>query len=108
MAHYMVTGSYTSEAWAAQVKNPQNRLEAIAPLFEASGGKIESAYYTFGENDIVLICEFPDNITASEVSMIVASGGGVTNFNTIPLISMEDGVEAMKKASDLTYTPPKS
>ena len=40
--------------------------------------------------------------------MIVASGGGVTNFNTIPLISMEDGVEAMKKASDLTYTPPKS
>jgi uncharacterized protein with GYD domain len=108
MAHYMVTGSYTSEAWAAQVKNPQNRLEAIAPLFEASGGKIESAYYTFGENDIVLICEFPDNITAAAVSMIVASGGGVTNFNTIPLISMEDGVEAMKRASDLTYTPPKS
>ena len=30
MGHYMVTGSYTSEAWAAQVKNPQNRLEAIA------------------------------------------------------------------------------
>ena len=48
MAHYMVTGSYTSEAWAAQVKNPQNRLEAVRPLFEASGGKIESAYYTFG------------------------------------------------------------
>jgi uncharacterized protein with GYD domain len=47
MAHYLITGSYTSEAWAAQIKNPQNRFELVKPLFESQGGSIESAYFAF-------------------------------------------------------------
>ena len=45
MAHYLITGSYTSEAWAAQIKDPQNRLKLVKPLFESQGGSIESAYF---------------------------------------------------------------
>ena len=44
MGHYLITASYTSEAWAAQIENPKNRMEVVKPLFDAAGGRIESAY----------------------------------------------------------------
>ena len=103
MAHYLLTGSYTAAAWAAQIKDPQDRLEVVRPL-----GSIESAFLAFGESDLVLIVEFPDNLTAASVSMILAAGGGVTNIRTTPLMTIEDGVEALKKAGSLSYTPPRS
>ncbi|MED5428340.1 MAG: GYD domain-containing protein [Chloroflexota bacterium] len=106
MAHYLMTGSYTSEAWSAQVQNPQNRLEAVTPVFEAAGGSIESAYMSFGESDLVLIVQFPDNVNAASLAIALAAGGGVTNWKTTPLISMDDGVSAIKQAGTLTYSPP--
>jgi uncharacterized protein with GYD domain len=63
---------------------------------------------SFGENDLVCIVQFPDNISAASIAMTLAAGGGVTNVKTTPLISIEDGVEAIKKAGSLSYTPPGS
>src|SRR5712692_1546551 len=54
MAKYLFQATYTSEAWAAQVRNPQNRVEAIRPVIERFGGRLESAYYAFGEYDVVV------------------------------------------------------
>ena len=51
MSKYLLMGSYTSEAWAAQVKNPQNRLEAVTPVFEKMGGSVEAAYMALGDED---------------------------------------------------------
>ena len=34
MPHYMLQVAYTPEAWANQIKNPQNRLAAIRPVVE--------------------------------------------------------------------------
>jgi len=34
MALDLVQAAYTSEAWAAQVKNPQNRIDVIGPVIE--------------------------------------------------------------------------
>ena len=106
MGHYLITASYTSEAWAAQIENPKNRMEVVKPLFDAVGGRIESAYLSFGTNDLVLICEFPDKISAASVAIKAASGGGLSNFHTTPLISIEDGLEALNKAGNLSYSPP--
>ena len=33
MAHYLVQASYTSGSWAAQIKNPQNRIEQVGKMF---------------------------------------------------------------------------
>ena len=106
MAHYLIMASYTSEAWAAQIKDPQNRIDLVRPLFESQGGSIESAYFALGEYDIVAIAEFPDNISAASISMSLAAGGGLSNVKTVPLMSMEDGLEALKRAGGASYTPP--
>ena len=46
MAHYMVQASYTSGSWAAQIKNPQNRIEQVGKMFASKGIKFLSGYYS--------------------------------------------------------------
>src|SRR3989304_3290120 len=76
MASYLIQASYTPEAWAAQVKNPQNRIEALRPVVAQSGGKIVCGYYTFGEYDIMLIVEGMGNGTAAGPPPPPARRGG--------------------------------
>ncbi len=106
MAHYLFQVSYTSDAWAAQVKNPQNRIEAVRPVIERLGGKIEATYLAFGEYDVVLTVEFPDNVSAAALSLTVSAGGAVKAIKTTPLMTVEEGVEALKRAGGAGYQPP--
>jgi uncharacterized protein with GYD domain len=106
MALYLLQVSYTSESWATQLQNPQNRREAVSPVIERLGGYIESAYYAFGEYDIVLIIEMPDNVSAAAFSLAVSAGGAVKSLKTTPLLAIDDGIEAMKMAAGAGYRPP--
>ena len=106
MPYYMVQAAYTSEAWAAQIQNPQDRVEAIRPTIEKLGGKLESGYLTFGEYDIVGIAQFPDNQSAATFSMAASAGGSVKALRTTPLMTIEEGMEAMRKAASVGYRPP--
>ena len=106
MAKYLLQVSYTSDAWAAMVKNPQNRLAAVTPIFEKLGGTIESFYYAFGDYDLIGIMEMPENVSAAALSLTVTAGGGVKSIKTTPLMAVEEAVEAMKRAGGTGYQPP--
>ena len=106
MPTYMLQAAYTSDAWAAQVKNPQNRIEAIRPLIEGLGGKIVGAWNSFGDYDIVIILEMPDNTAIAAASIAASAGGDIKAINTTPLMTIEEGLEAMKKAGVAGYRPP--
>jgi uncharacterized protein with GYD domain len=108
MALYMYQASYTSEAWAEQLKNPQNRLEQMRPVVEAAGGKLLAFYYAFGEYDVVAIMEAPDNVSISALALAVAAGGAVKEGKTTVLMSVEEGIEAMRRAGGTGYRPPGS
>jgi uncharacterized protein with GYD domain len=102
----MYQGAYTSEAWAEQLKNPQNRLEQMRPVVEAAGGKLLAFYYAFGDYDVVAIMEAPDNVSASALALAIAAGGAVKTGKTTVLMSPEDGLEAMRRAGGTGYRPP--
>ena len=106
MPQYLVQAAYTPEAWATLVKNPQDRIKAIAPAIERLGGKVQDGYLAFGEYDIVVVWEFPDNVTAAAFSAAASAGGSVKAFKTTPLMTMADAVKAMKKAGASNYEPP--
>jgi uncharacterized protein with GYD domain len=108
MPRYLVQAAYTPEAWAALIKQPQNRLEAIGELLRSLGGRFESVYFAFGEYDIVGVAEFPDNASAAAQSMVISAGGSVKAVKTTPLMTMEEGLEAMRKggAAVASYHPP--
>jgi len=103
---YLIQLAYTPDAWAAMVKQPQNRLEAVRPIVEKLGGKFEHAWLAFGEYDIVGIIEMPENTDAVAFAIAVAAGGAAKTFKTTPLLSVEEGVEAMGKAQGAGYRRP--
>ena len=106
MPHHLMQVAYTPDAWKALSKNPQNRLDAVRPAVEDLGGKIESGYLSFGDYDLVVIAEFPKNSDAAAFAMACAAGGAVKEFKTTPLLTAEEGVEAMQSSSRSGYEPP--
>jgi len=104
--HYLLQVAYTPDAWAAQLKNPQNRIEAIRPAVQGLGGRIECAYISFGEYDIIAVLDMPDNVSAAAFSIAASAGGAVKAAKTTPLMTMEEGIEAMRKAGGAGYRPP--
>jgi uncharacterized protein with GYD domain len=103
MPHYLQQVAYSIEGWKALVKKPQNRIQAVQPAIEKLGGKIESAWYTFGDYDVVLIVQMPSNVDASAICMAFAAGGSCKAVKTTPLLTAEGAVEAMKKAAGSEY-----
>ncbi len=106
MPHYLLQVAYTPDAWAAMVKKPQDRIEAVRPAVQKLGGKITAAYLAFGEYDVIAILEMPDNVTAAAFSIAAAAGGAVRAIKTTPLMTTQDGIQAMRKAGQAGYRPP--
>jgi uncharacterized protein with GYD domain len=105
MPHYLQQVAYSQEGWEALVANPENRIEAVRPAIEKLGGKIESAWFAFGDYDIIVIGEFPDNVSAAAAAMAFAAGGACKSVQTTPLISADEAVQALKRAKDCGYRP---
>ena len=74
------------------MQDPQDRIEKVTPAIEALGGRIESAYYAFGDHDIVLICEMPDNATAAALALAIGAGGTVASYKTTVLLTPEEAI----------------
>lgn len=108
MAHYLLQGSYTAESWKNLVSNPRNRVDVVRSTVEKLGGTVEGAWFSFGDYDVVLILEMPDEISAAAFSLAVAAGGAFKSHKTTPLMTIADGIEAMKKAAETGYQPPSS
>ncbi len=106
MPYYLTQAAYTTESWGAQIKNPQDRAAHLGGLFEAAGGKLHSFFYAFGEYDIVLISEAPDNATIAKVLIAAAGGGAVSKLSTTVLMTAEEGLEAIRAAGAIAYRPP--
>jgi uncharacterized protein with GYD domain len=105
MAYYLFQVAYTPEAWTTMVKNPQDRGAAVREPIEKLGGKVDRFWLSFGDYDIVGITEMPDSVSAAAFSMAVSAGGACKAVKTTPLLSTEEGVEAMRKAAKCGYKP---
>ena len=107
MPKYLLQVAYTPEAWASLIKSPHNRLEAVRPAVEKLSDKIETGWFCFGDYDLVAVLDMPDNVSAAAFSLAALAGGSVRAIKTTPLLSTDEGVEAMKKAATAGYKPPK-
>jgi uncharacterized protein with GYD domain len=99
MPLYMYQAAYTPESWSAQVKKPQNRVETVGrQACEAVGGKLVGGWLCFGDYDIVLIADVPNNESMSAIALALAAGGALKASKTTVLMTGTEGVGAMKKA----------
>jgi uncharacterized protein with GYD domain len=99
--------SYTSEAMAALVREPQDRIEAARSAIEALGGKFVAAGYPFGEYDAIVLFEAPDDTTAAGFALAIAAGGAAKSGKTTRLLSGQEWIESLRKAQGSQYRPPR-
>ena len=105
MALYLYQASYTAQSVAAQIKEPQDRIKAVTPAIEALGAKIVVGGYPFGEYDVLVVLEAPDDTTAASVALAVAAGGAVKSAKTTRLLNGQEWVESLRKAQGSQYRP---
>lgn len=105
MADYMLQLSYTAAAWAELVKHPENRVKVVKKAVEKLGGKVNGFWFAFGEHDIVGVVEMPDSVSAAAFAIAIAAGGACHRVKTTPLLGIEEGMEALKKAGNTGYKP---
>jgi uncharacterized protein with GYD domain len=106
MAYFLLQGSYSSDSWKSLVSNPHDRIAVVRPVIEKLGGKLEHAWFSFGEHDLVTVLQMPDNVSAAALSLAIAAGGGFKAHKTTPLLTVAEAIEAMKKAATAGYKPP--
>ena len=106
MAHYLIQASYSKEGIGDLVANPQDRAAAVRPIIEGMGGKLESFYFAFGDYDVIAVAEFPDNVAAAALAMAIGGSAGISSYKTTPLLTMDEAIQAMRKASGTGYRSP--
>jgi uncharacterized protein with GYD domain len=97
MTIYMYQASYTARSMAAQLKEPQDPVEAIRPTLEELGAKILVAGFPFGEYDVLVVYEAADDMTAASVAMAIAAAGEVKSGRTTRLLSGQEWLESLRK-----------
>ena len=106
MTLYLTRFSYTPETWARLTQNPEDRRDAARNYIESVGGKLHGFWYAFGEHDGYNLWEAPDNVSMAAVAIAIGGGGALSKFETTPLLTVEETLEALSRARTVGYRKP--
>ncbi len=106
MPLYLTKFSYTPETWARLIANPEDRRAAAQSYIESVGGRLHGFWYAFGAHDGYTLWEAPDNVSMAAVTVAIGSGGAVSSLDTTVLISVDEALEALRRAGEVKYRPP--
>jgi len=106
MPLYLSRFSYTPETWARLVANPEDRRKAAQSYIESVGGKLHGFWYAFGTHDGYNLWEAPDNVSMAAVAVAISGGGALSSLETTVLLTVEETLDALRKAEQVRYRPP--
>ena len=99
MPKYLFKASFAPEGVAGVISEGGTaRREVVSSAVKELGGSLEAFYFTFGDADVVAICDLPDNETAASFALQVSSSGRVSVATTV-LLTAEDVDRAVAKKS---------
>jgi len=99
MPFYLHQTSYTLEAVAKLIANPQDRFGTVRALIGKLGGKILDAYFAFGQLHAVLTTEMTDNVPRAAIAMDFSVGGSLRNCQTAALMANAEDLDAIRMAA---------
>ena len=106
MPLYLSRFSYTPETWARLISKPEDRRKAAQSYIESVGGKLQGFWYAFGEYDGYCLWEAPDNVSMAAVALAIGAGGALSSFETTVLLTVDETIDALRKAKQVRYRPP--
>jgi uncharacterized protein with GYD domain len=97
MAKFLFQGSYVGDGMKGLLKEGGTpRIDAAKRLFSSLGGTLECFYFAFGTEDLIVICDLPDNISALAFSMAI-NGSGMAKGHVTVLATVDEVDAAIKK-----------
>jgi uncharacterized protein with GYD domain len=106
MPLYLTRFSYTPETWARLIGNPEDRRKVAEEYIDSVGGKLHGFWYAFGEHDGYNLWEAPDNVSMAAVALAIAGGGALSSFETTVLLTVDETLDALRKAEQVGYRAP--
>lgn len=104
MPRYMIQVSYTREGIQGIMKEGgSSRADMVGKMLADLGGSLEAMYFAFGEDDVVVIADLPDNTTAAAIGMTVGAAGAARTRTTVLLTPEEIDAAANRSVA---YRPP--
>jgi uncharacterized protein with GYD domain len=104
MPKFLVRATYTAEGAKGVLKDGGSaRRSAVENALASLGGKLEAFYFTFGDDDAILIVDLPDNEAALAIGMTVGASGAVRSHTTV-LIPIDEVDRAAKRRVE--FRPP--
>ena len=104
MAKYLIQANYVGEGMKGLLKEGGvSRRAAAEQVVKSVGGSVEAFYYAFGDTDVYVIADLPDNVSAAALGMTISATGRVSMKTTV-LLTAEDMDLASKKSP--TYRAP--
>lgn len=98
MAKYMFRTNYTQSGLKGLLaEGGSGREAALRHTIESAGGTLEGFYYAFGDCDLYLIADLPDEEAATALSLNIAAAGALTVQVTV-LLTPENIDEAVRKS----------
>ena len=97
MAKFLVSVSYSVEGAKGLRKDGGTKREhAARAAVESLGGKLEAFYFAFGKDDVVVIADFPDAVSAAALSVAIGTTGAA-RCRTTPLMTPAEMDKAVSK-----------
>ena len=106
MPLYLSKFSYTPDTWARMISKPEDRRKAAQSYIESVGGKLHGFWYSFGDYDGYNLWEAPDNVSMAAVALAISGGGALASFETTVLLTVDETIDALRKAYEIRYRPP--
>jgi uncharacterized protein with GYD domain len=104
MAKYLLEVSYTLDGIKGlKSEGGSARVAAATEAIEGLGGKIDAFYFAFGDTDVYVVADYPDNVSVAAAALAVSAGGGARVRTTVLLTPAEIDAATSKKT---TYRPP--
>ena len=100
MPKYLIEASYSAEGAKGLIKRGGTARRAeVQKMVESLGGRLDAFYFVFGENDVHVILDLPENLTAAAISLAVMSTGAARMKTTV-LLTPEEIDQAVKTPVD--------
>jgi uncharacterized protein with GYD domain len=106
MPMYLTRFSYSPETWARLIKKPEDRRKAAQTYIESVGGKLHGFWYAFGTHDGYNLWEAPDNVSMAAVTAALSAGGALSACETTVLLTVDETMDALRKADRIQYRAP--
>ena len=94
MSHYILLIKWTEQG-ISKIKDSSARYSSFKASVEKAGGKFIGGYYTFGEYDVVIIIDVPNDEVAMSLMLKVGSAGNVRT-TTLRAFTGEEGMKIIK------------